>query len=472
MRISEQRVIFLIRKTTVVVLATLVMVALMSTSIYNAFIFAEDGDAQVTTEAQEATDAKASSSADSKDKASSKKPAETAEALNSLDVGSAIVYSSSTSQQVYALHANRKLQPGNITKLMTAIIVIENMHSDKELKSRIEITAEAKAKDKALPDAGKTMKLSDLLEHMLLTGSDAAAELLADYSASTVDIFVSEMNSKALEYGLLNTQFTNVTGAYSEEQYSTAYDCAVISQRALRYERIKNILKGTDNDIKYDNLVGCIQGKLSSDDNKLQYLGIASHKDMDIVVVMLDANEKVKTEAATRLFDYGFDNVSMNTIVKAGKKVGKVRIRHGASTLVNAYTSAKGYAYIPPEGSSDLVKTQVVMSSDLKAPLKAGSKVGEYQIFVADELKGTVDLVIDKDVEKGWLPSYLYISNLAVVIIGVVLVLIMLLVLRIAQLRRRNRRRKERLKKAKIEAILQRERELEEDRRRRNWTYH
>lgn len=470
----------LIKKSIVVVVSILLVLALMSTSFYATSIYALDDNEQVTEEttdtdesSEEASESSKEETVDKdKEKAKKTKPAaDTKESLDKIKAGSAVIYSASTSQVVYALHEDRKLKPGNLTKLMTAMIVIDNMHNTKEYKAKIDITADAKEKDENLPKAGSTMKLEELLEYMLLTGSDAAAELLTKYSASSTEVFVSEMNSKANSIGLMNSQFANPTGAHSEEMYSSAYDCAVIAQYALRYEKIRTILSESKNDIGFTDLTASMQGE-TSDPDAVQYVGVSSRKGMELVVVMLDADKKTRAKEAKRLFQYGYKHVNMSPLFKQGKKVGVAKVKHGDRTRVNAYTKTRGYAYVPPEGSSDLVQTQVVMYDTLVAPLPKGTKVGEYRIFVADELKGTVDLVTDRDVKTGWLPSYIYISNRATVAIVVVLIIILLLVIRIKRAKKRAKKKLEAKRQRMILEEARRQLEIEEDRRRRGWTYH
>ncbi|MCF0141506.1 MAG: hypothetical protein HUJ78_05795, partial [Mogibacterium sp.] len=105
--------------------------------------------------------------------ASDKKAAKKSEAQQQLappeiKAGSAIVFAASTSEDVYSYRAERKLQPGALTKLMTAMIVIDNMHSSKEYDMKVDVTADAAAKDPNLPAAGEQIKIEKLLEHMIV----------------------------------------------------------------------------------------------------------------------------------------------------------------------------------------------------------------------------------------------------------------------------------------------------------------
>lgn len=127
--------------------------------------------------------------------------------------------------------------------------------------------------------------------------------------------------------------------------------------------------------------------------------------------------------------------------------------------------------YVPKEGSDSLIRTQTIIYDKLEAPVKAGTKAGELQVYVADELTGTVDLVVKEDVKTGWFPSYLYISNGLTILIAAVLLCLLYFVLRIRRIRRRKRLLAERRRKQKIREIALREYEIEEDRKRRNWTY-
>ena len=418
-----------------------------------------------------------------------------------VNAGSYIVMSGSTSEIVYEEHAERKLPMGAITKYMTAMVVIDNMHDTSELKNIVEISRKIAKYGKDFKK-GESVTVEDLLIAMLVGNSDQAAEALATYSASRRGIFISEMNSKAMEIGLISTQFANPTGAYDPDHYATAEECAYLVQAAIRYDEIKKLsaldtatvhiignkkkklknrtltlantnmlLSGTKKSESYAYIKGGITGELRAPRTYSQYTGVATKDDMQLVVVILEGKEDTLAQNAIDLFEYGYSKVTKNTIVKAGKCLGKARVRGGAVTRVKGYTENKGFAYIPPEGSTDLLSTEVFMYDDLVAPLRVGQKVGEFRIYVADELKGTVDLVTKKEVKTGWIFSKIYISNFAAVLILLVAFVIGFFVLRIRMIKRRKKKIKERDRQAKIRELAMEQEALEEDRKKRNWTY-
>ena len=420
-----------------------------------------------------------------------------ASAEPSISADSAIVMSASTGETVYASHELRKMPMADSVKFMTAMVVIDNMHSSSEFKNKVQITS-AIAKSGDTFAVNESVSVRDLMYAMLMSSSDEAATALAIYSSGSVSAFVSQMNAKTQELGLTNTHYVDPTGAYDTEQYSTAADTAIITQKAFRYSNIKKMSRtlthqiaatnsskaktvtntndlltgGTGGSLKYSGMYGGIIGHLTKPQTASTYVGIAEKDDMSLIVVLLGEPEASRAKDAKALLDYGFSNVTRKVIVKADKNVGKIKIKHGAKTRVSVYTAGKGFVYIPPEGGKSLVKTRTVIYDNLTAPVKAGTKAGEYRIYVADELTGTVDLIVKDDVKTGWFPSYIYISNLMSVIIGIVIVIIVYFLLRARATRRRKRRQKERERKEKILEIARKQMEIEDDRKRRNWTYH
>lgn len=413
-----------------------------------------------------------------------------------VSASSYMVMSGSTSEKVASKHADRKMQPGKITLLMTAMVVLDNMYDDSELKNTVET-------GKTIAEYGETFKqgecasVGDLLNAMLVGGDVQSAELLAKYSASSRDIFVNEMNSKCMELGLMDTLFTNAGGRYDIQSYSTAADLAVITQAAYRYQVVKDALakksvtiavtekkKKKPREIEfastdplltgnektaYEYVKGGILGLVDEKVNSAQFAAIATKDDMQMIVILMDSAKENAGREATSLFEYAFTKVTKNTIVKKGKLSGYARVRGGAVTRVPAYTETKGFAYVPPEGSDSLIQTQVAMYDDLNAPLSKGDKVGEFRIYVADELKGTVDLIIKEDVAEGWYPSRYYISNIGTIVIGALLFLLIVFLLRVRHVKRRREKRREAMRRAKIRELARMQLAIDEDRKRRDW---
>ncbi len=417
----------------------------------------------------------------------------------------AVVMSATTGEVIYSNHGDRKLPMAGAAKLMTAMVVLDNMHNYKELKNKIQI-------DSVSDDQGdlfqknETVSVNDLLYALLINDSDEAAYALAVYSSGSVATFTGQMNQKASQMGLLNTKFTNPSGANEEGQYSTAVDTGKMLKAAMKYQKIRKILGltsytmkatdmsqertltsrnelltgGEDGNLKLSGIEGGIlshetvppstdEGGTPVDSTVFAVIG--ERDGMAVMTILMNEPDNKRVEDATNLMNYGFKNVTKKIISKEGVDKGKVRVRYGEETRVPVYTASKGYVYIPPEGSNSLVQVKTDIYSSLKAPVKAGTKAGELKIYVADEYQGSVDLIVKQDVKTGWFPSSIYISNRATIIICVILLAIFAVFLRIIQIRRRNIKRKKARRKAKAMEIARRQLEIEEDRRKRNWYF-
>lgn len=409
-----------------------------------------------------------------------------------IEADSAIVLSASTNEIVYSLHADRKLSPGSTVKLMNAMVVIDNMHDNKEFRNKVQITSDIVKAGETFP-AGTSVSVEDLMYTMLMTDNNEAAEALAKYSAGSVSNFVDQMNAKAQQLGLVNTRYLNVSGAYDTEQYSTVEDTAKIAKAAYHYAPINRMAtaerhnvrvidggsdKAIENSITMKSGDGAYAGfqagvfnTMTEPEEHEVFLGSAIKKDLNLIVVLFDEKKGSSVKDAKALFDYGFKKANQKSIIAKDKKVGKVKIKHGAKTRLAVYTAGTGYVYIPPEGSDSLVKTETVIYDNIRAPLKAGDKVGEYRIYVADELTGTVDVIVKENVKEGWFPSYIYISNLTTIIIASFLFIFIYLIIRAIRIKRRKIKIRAKKRQEKIREMARKKLEIEEDRRRRNWTY-
>lgn len=411
-----------------------------------------------------------------------------------VSAGSYMVMSGSTSEKVVSKHADRKMQPGKITMLMTAMVAIDNMYNDSELSNTVETGGIIAPMGDTFKE-GESATVGDLLNAMLVGGDVQSAELLAKYSASSRKIFVNEMNSKCMQLGLMDTQFVNASGLYDIEQYSTAEDLAVITQAAMRYPLIREALSlknvtikasikkesrdiefastdpllTDDGNTEYGSLIGGMLGTMEAPGKGTQFAAAATKDDMQLIVILMDTDADMAAAEARALLEYGNTKVTRNPIVKKNKLCGYARVKNGAKTRVAGYTETQGFAYVPPEGSDALIQTQVFMFSDIEAPLKKGDKVGEFRIYVADELKGTVDLIIKSNVPVGWYLSKYYISNTATVVLAVLLGLILLLLLRIWHVKRRRAKIREARRRARIRELALRQMEMDADRKRRDW---
>jgi D-alanyl-D-alanine carboxypeptidase len=144
---------------------------------------------------------------------------------------SALVFDTTTKEVLYSKNPTEKLPMASLTKIMTAIVALENKKQD---DSYVINQSDLVGEDSMGLDAGEKLSLDELLYGMMLhSGNDAAETLASNFPGGTV-AFVKAMNNKVKTLGLSDTNFTNPTGLEGDgKQYTTAYDLIVMTQYAL-----------------------------------------------------------------------------------------------------------------------------------------------------------------------------------------------------------------------------------------------
>lgn len=399
----------------------------------------------------------------------------------------AIVYCQNTGETVYSKNSRKKLEPFSVTKLMTVLLAVQNLPLDKE----VTVSAEAASQPEASMDLkeGEVLTVRDLIYGALLPSGNDAAWALGEAVSGSMDDFVDLMNKTAENIGCTGTHFTNPSGMRAKQHYTTAYDMMLIVKVAFSNDVIcqaagaktykmeatnKHKARTLKTHISFiedeDSGVYAAKSGYWDDQNCSMALGYKENG-LSLLIVVLGDTKDDRTGDIEKLIAYAQENVEGVKVIGKDKEKGKVRIKHGEKTTLKAYTAEEGYAYLPKEASVSLIREKVVMRNDIEAPVKAGTVVGRMEIYAADDLVNEVDLIIKEDVDEGWFPSYVGISNFATVIICAVLLLFLLICIWIAAVRARVRRRRREQRKKKIMAIAMEELRREQDYRERDWHF-
>jgi serine-type D-Ala-D-Ala carboxypeptidase (penicillin-binding protein 5/6) len=152
---------------------------------------------------------------------------------------------------LWAHDPDRRLPLASITKIMTALIVIENCKLDEVVT--VGKSSEEETGTKLGLRPGEKWKVLDMLKGALIYSAADACAALADHVAGDREKFVEIMNRRARELGLTNTHFQNPVGHDNEEHYSTANDIAKLANKALTYPMFAEIVSHQFDRIKVVN---------------------------------------------------------------------------------------------------------------------------------------------------------------------------------------------------------------------------
>ena len=243
----------------------------------------------------------------------------------SVSAASAILVDAESGRVLYEKDAHTRRLIASTTKLMTALVALEQGPGLEE-----EVTIPPKAAgvegSSLYLKAGERLKFETLLYGMLLHSGNDAAVAVAVLTAGSVEAFAAQMNQKARELGMTNSHFTNPTGLDEEGHYSTARDLALLARACLAQETLAKMaatpsiaLEGRSfvnhNKLlwRYEGCVGLKTGYTQTAGRTL--VSAARRNGMTLIAVTLDDPNDWADHAA--LFDYGFSTYHMETALEA-----------------------------------------------------------------------------------------------------------------------------------------------------------
>lgn len=337
-----------------------------------------------------------------------------------------------TGDTVYQKAADVRRSPASLTKIMTALIVLESCEDPAAETVTVptdalfsEILAEGGV-NIALK-TGETLTVKDLLYAVMLPSACDAAELLAwHFGKGNVSNFVDQMNEKCRELGLENTRFANPHGLEAQLHYSTAADIAVILREALTKPLFREIIHSLSYTIPatekskartvnytiamlspsssfyYEGMAGVKSGYTSQAGRCLASIAVKDGISYLLVVMgaNLDPDQKTQNrnlsyDDTKALYDYAFNNFSLNHAVTKGAEYGSLPVNGGAKDSVPlvAKEDAKLLCY---KNAQLTYKTE--LPDALTAPVSS-EVAGTLSIYFNDECLATVDLIPAEAVE-------------------------------------------------------------------------
>lgn len=153
---------------------------------------------------------------------------------------SAVIIDSDTLEVLYGKNENTEQAMASTTKIMTALIVLENTTLEREIEIKKEY-ASIEGSSMYL-QTGEIVTIEELLYGLMLMSGNDSAVALASETTGDYDEFIGLMNEKAKDLGLENTSFANANGLDAENHYTTAYELAILSANALKNEKFAEIV--------------------------------------------------------------------------------------------------------------------------------------------------------------------------------------------------------------------------------------
>lgn len=371
-------------------------------------------------------------------------PAVLADSAPEITAKNAFVVDMNTGTVLYEKDAESKADPASTTKIMTMLLICEALErGDVSLDDKV--TADARDINLIHDDgasnagitAGETMSFNDLCYCIMLASANEACNIAASHVAGSVDKFVKLMNEKVSELGCKGTHFTNTNGLTDPGHYTTAHDLCLIAQEALNHGLFrelcgtakyivpptnksgKRVLSNSNALINADSMYGCkyiydgTYGIKTGHTSSAGFCLVSANKsdEFDLLAVVLGSSGDFSTETfnnfsdTIKLYDWCKQNFSIQTVIDKSETICTIPVKHGAENEV-ALCASKSVSRLLPTNLdiSSIVRTPALYVENVKAPVKAGDKLGQVTV-TSDEGEElcTVDLVAANDVEKSFI---------------------------------------------------------------------
>ena len=349
---------------------------------------------------------------------------------SSINSRSCIVFDRNSYMILYGKNENSQVKMASTTKIMTAIIVIENGN----LKDTVEVSKKAASTggSRLGLKAGDKITVHDLLYGLMLVSGNDAAVCLAEHVGGDIEGFANLMNKKASELSLTNTHYESPHGLDSDGHYTTAYELAVLSDYALKNGTFSKIvatksytvtINGYPKNLSNTNeLLGNLNGiygiKTGFTNGANRCLVTACKRnDMDIICVVLGADtKKFRTQDSIKLIEFAFKNY---TYINANDIANKAFENWKKDNIENIYIDKSSSL---PELSLNLLENPIISINknsannidsyisiypDLEAPINSNTILGTLTLTSENEEIVTLNIITSSYIKKKDISYYL-----------------------------------------------------------------
>lgn len=332
---------------------------------------------------------------------------------------SAILIETSTGEVMYQKNANERLAPASMTKIMSLILIMENIENGNLKWNDIVVVsknASSMGGSQILLETNEMMTVEDLVKGICIASGNDATVALAEKIAGTEKAFVKLMNDKAKSLGLRNTNFMNSTGLDAEGHYSSAYDMSIMARELVRHEKILEfssiyedyLRKNTAKKFWLVNTNKLVKFYSYIDGLKTGYTGNAGYcltatgmkNDMRLIsVVMGEENTDNRTTDTLAMLDYGFNMYSINKVVNKDKSLGNVRVNLGDIENVDIMLE-EDITILNNNQKGKKNITYEINTNNINAPVKKGDVVGKIDVYEEGRYLYSRDITVMNDIEK------------------------------------------------------------------------
>lgn len=316
-----------------------------------------------------------------------------------LESGSAILIEQSTGQILYAHNIHEQLRPASVTKIMSILLIMEQIDSGALLYTdtvSCSETARSMGGSQIWLDTTETLTVDEMLKAICVVSANDCVVAMAEHIAGSEEAFVQMMNDKAKELGMNDTTFKNCHGIDEDGHVTSAYDISIMSRELLqnhpditKYTTIwmdtlrdgKSELVNTNKLIKtYKGITGLKTGSTSL---ALYNLSASATRDnLSLIAVIMKApSTKVRFSEAQKLLDYGFNKFTFKNFGNKDDVIQSVTLNKGVKTNVEIVLENNAGILIE-KGKESQISQSIEINNNIEAPIKQGDVLRKGYFFI------------------------------------------------------------------------------------------
>ncbi len=371
-----------------------------------------------------------------------------------ISADAAILIDSSSEKVLYSKNENQKMYPASTTKILTAILTIENCNLNDVVTVPYEaISSITSGYSVAALQTGEQLTVEQLLQVMLVHSANDAANVLAFHVSGSIENFANLMNNKVSELGLTNTHFTNPSGMHDENHYTTAHDLAIIMKYCMKNDTFRSlsslkyctipatnkydvrVFNTTNELLIYDNrdvssnyyYKYAIAGKTGyTTQAKNCLVSVAKKENLELICVVLSAgiypnNVSAKFVDTKSIFDYGYNNYTIKKLREKDAIATQIEIGNGTKETRNLdlLISDDLSALVTQDEFDTEFEPQIELQDNLFAPIAQRQVVGKIT-YTIDGIQYSSNLLASHSVEQ---------SGFITIVVQIILVILILFLL-------------------------------------------
>lgn len=352
-----------------------------------------------------------------------------------LNAHTAVLLSLDTGEVLYSQNADEKVYPASLTKMLAAVVLIENtadLDSEKIVMTKSALRSISGTGSSVIGlQENEEITARQALHCLLVSSGGDVAYAIAEHYGGSTEGFMVLMNQKAAEIGLASSHFGNPVGLHDEETYTTGNDIALLAKYALQHEAFveatsvsrytlpatnlsaqrtlstTNFLIDPTTNYYYQYAKGIKTG--FTDQAGRCVVSTASYNGYNYLCVIMGCKNEngLRNEFidSRNLYRWAFNNFEYKSILDSTKPVTEIKLNLSLSTDHIALYPEKGLTQIFPKSadSSTITIKPHLISEEVDAPIKAGDILGTADIIYSEQTIGTVNLVASESVNANFI---------------------------------------------------------------------